>query len=138
MPYVAPAEALNRRMTDLAVLRAQQGPPPWRVSLVGTDQVRFALLAWKPGFATVPHYHPRGVEVFQVLAGRAAFRFGDGPGKGDVIEGRPGSLFTSPPGEWHDITVLGGDDFYMLIAVAPNEDAPDEAVEPADWAGTAD
>jgi quercetin dioxygenase-like cupin family protein len=136
MPYVAPGEGLNRRIIDLAERRAEYGPPPWRVSLVGTDQVRFVLLAWQPGFATVPHFHPRGVEVFQVLAGRAAFRFGDGPGKGEVIEGGPGSLFMSPPGEWHDVAVLGDEDFHMLIAVAPNEDAPDEAVEPTDWAGT--
>jgi quercetin dioxygenase-like cupin family protein len=137
MPYVAPGEGLNRRLIDLADLCAQYGPPPWRVSVVGTDQVRLVLLAWQPGFATVPHYHPRGVEVFHVLAGRGSFRFGDSPGKGDVIEGGPGSLLMAPPGEWHDITVVGEDNFYMLTVVAPNEDAPDEAVEPAAPAGTA-
>jgi quercetin dioxygenase-like cupin family protein len=137
MPYVTPGEALNRPMIDLAELRAQHGPPPWRVPVVGIDQVRFVLMAWQPGFATVPHHHPRAVEVFQVLAGRGAFRFGDSPGNGDVIEGGPGSLLMSPPGEWHDIAVVGEHDFYLLIAVAPNEDAPYETVEPADWTGAA-
>jgi quercetin dioxygenase-like cupin family protein len=130
MPYVARGEGLNGRMIEPAELRAQNGPPPWRVAVVGTNQVRFVLLAWQPGFATVPHNHPRAVEVFQVLAGRAAFRFGDGPGQGDVTEAGPGSILMSSAGEWHYITVLGRDDFFMLVAVAPNEDEPDETVEP--------
>jgi mannose-6-phosphate isomerase-like protein (cupin superfamily) len=129
VPHVAPDEGLNQAIIDLVDLRETHGPPPWRVPVIGTPNVRFVYLAWEPGFATVPHVHPRADETFHVLIGRAVFRFGDRPGEGAEIEAGPGSLLWSPAGRWHDIRVTGDEDFYMLIAVSPNEDAPDETVE---------
>ena len=133
MPYVAPGEGLNRVIVDLVDLRAELGSPPWRVPVVGTPNVRFVYLGWEPGFASVPHVHPRADETFHVLVGRAVFRFGDRPGEGPEVEAGPGSLLRSPAGEWHDIRVTGDEDLYMLIAVTPNQDAADETTEPSEW-----
>jgi quercetin dioxygenase-like cupin family protein len=125
MPYVAPGEALNAPALDLAAVERDMGPPPWRRPLVGTPRTRVALIAWPPGFVAAPHVHPRADEVFQVLRGRAAFRFGDGPD----VAAAPGTTLLGPAGIAHAIRVIGDEPLVFLAAVSPNEDAPDETVE---------
>jgi mannose-6-phosphate isomerase-like protein (cupin superfamily) len=124
MPYVAPSEALNLPHFDLEELRARYGPPPWRVPVIATSALRVVLLAWEPGHVTVPHFHTRAEEVFQVLAGRAAFQIGDGP----EIDAGPGTVLLGPRGDTHAIRVVGSSPLYMLAVLAPNENAPDETI----------
>ncbi len=87
--------------------------------------LRAVLIAWEPGYASVPHVHPRAVEVFHVLEGSAAFRIGD-----DVerIVG-PATVLLAPPAVWHQIRVVGREDLLLLVTLAPNEDAGDETIE---------
>jgi quercetin dioxygenase-like cupin family protein len=127
MPFVASGEALGRAFTDLESLAAEQGPPPWRVCLVGTPGLRVVLLCWPAGFATVPHRHPHAEETFEVVRGQAAFRMGDEP---ERIVG-PGAFVLAARGVPHAIRVPDGEPLLLLAAVAPNEDRPDETVEPA-------
>lgn len=125
MPYVPASEALNRPEVTVEEIRCGFGPPPWRQPIVGSAALRVVLMAWEPGFRTVLHVHPRAVEVFHVLEGRAAFRIGNGE---DRIVG-PGTVLLAPRATWHSIRVVGDEPFLMLIAQAPNEEADDETIE---------
>ena len=102
------------------------GEAPRRVALVATPGLRVVLLRWPPGFATVPHHHPHAEEIFLVLEGRAVFSIGDEPER-EVGSGR---LMLAERGRWHAIRVpLDTGPLMLLVAVAPNGDAPDEAIE---------
>lgn len=128
MPFVSTTEALNAAYVDLEDIVRESGQPPWRRCLVGTPALRVVLLAWPPGFATVPHVHPAAEEIFSVVRGRALFTIGDGP----EHEVGPGSMLLAARGVRHSIRVPEGDvPLLLLAAVAPNEDRADETVEPA-------
>ena len=127
MPFVSEGEVMGRLSVDLDGLAAEMGPPPWRAALVGTSGLRVVLLHWPPGFATVPHLHPRAEETFEVLRGRALFTIGDAP----ELLAAPGSFLLAPRGIRHAIRVPDdGGPLLLLAAVAPNEDGPDETIEP--------
>lgn len=126
MPYVAAGEALDRPFLDLGMVAAGMGPPPWRVCLVGTPGLRVVLLHWPSGYATVPHRHPAAEEIFQVVAGRASFAIGEAPER----EVGPGEFMLAKRGVRHAIRVVGDGPLTLLAAVAPNEDRPDETIEP--------
>jgi quercetin dioxygenase-like cupin family protein len=128
MPFVRDGEALDQASIDLEALASSMGEPPWRACLVGTPGVRVVLLAWLPGFSTIPHEHPAAEEIFQVIRGRAAFTIGDEPER----EVGPGSFLLALRGVRHVIRVPdGGEPLLLLAAVAPNEDRPDETIEEA-------
>jgi quercetin dioxygenase-like cupin family protein len=124
MPYVAPAETLIAQSIDLDRLRHERGPGPWRVPLLGTDQVRWVLLAFPPGYKTVPHHHPHAVETFLVVDGAGTFEIG-----GTRYAAYAGTLLWSPAGVQHAISVTGPTDLVFLASVAPNQDRADETVE---------
>jgi quercetin dioxygenase-like cupin family protein len=126
MPFVPTAEALNWSQLDLDQLSREQGPPPWRVALIGADSARWVLIEWPPGYATVPHRHPYAQEVFLVLRGQAAFSFGEDPAPRRC--GR-GTLLFAAPDVLHTIVVEGAEPLLLLCALAPNEDRVDETVE---------
>ncbi|MBV9355524.1 MAG: cupin domain-containing protein [Chloroflexi bacterium] len=126
MPYVAPTGAPNLPSVDLQAVRAEMGAPPWRKPLIASPATRWVLISWPAGFVSVPHHHPRGEEVFYVLAGTAMFRFGDGAAEPLA---RPGTLLVAPRGVVHTIGVPGPEPLVFLASVAPNEDADDETVE---------
>lgn len=127
MPYVADGEALDRSFLDLDALAADLGPPPWRACLVGTPGLRVVLLHWPAGFVTVPHMHPSAEEIFRVIRGRARFTIGDEPER----EVGPGDFMFARRGVRHVIRVSDGQPLLLLASVAPNEDRPDETIEPA-------
>jgi quercetin dioxygenase-like cupin family protein len=128
MPFVRDGEALHQAFVDLEALAAGMGEPPWRACLVGTAGMRVVLLSWVPGFSTIPHRHPAAEETFQVIRGRAAFTIGDEPER----EVGPGSFLLASRGIRHVIRVPdGGEPLLLLAAVGPNEDRPDETIEPA-------
>jgi mannose-6-phosphate isomerase-like protein (cupin superfamily) len=101
------------------------GPPPWRKPLVASASTRCVLSEWPAGFVARTHWHPRATETFHILAGRAVFRFANEQENREV---GPGTLLVAPPGVAHTISVPGPDTLLMLVAVTPNEDAPDETV----------
>jgi mannose-6-phosphate isomerase-like protein (cupin superfamily) len=128
MPHVRDGEALDQAFVDLEALAADMGEPPWRVGLVGTSGMRVVLLAWLPGFSTIPHLHPNAEETFLVIRGRAAFTIGDEPER----EVGPGALLLAARGVRHVIRVPErGQPLLLLATVGPNEDRPDETIEPA-------
>lgn len=127
MPFVTEEEAFNRPFLDLDSLADDLGSPPWRACVVGTPAMRVILLHWPPGYSTVPHVHPAAEEIFQVVRGRAVFAIGDEPER----EVGPGSFALAKRGELHAIRVPEGASLLLLAAVAPNEDRPDETIEPA-------
>jgi mannose-6-phosphate isomerase-like protein (cupin superfamily) len=124
MPFVAAAEALNANTTDLAALAREQGPAPWRVPLVGADQMRLVLIAYPPGFVSVPHHHPHAVETFLVLDGAGEIMIGT-----QGYRAAPGTLLWSPAGVQHRIEVTGPSDLVFLASVGPNENRDDETIE---------
>lgn len=138
MPYVSPADAPNAPRVDLAQVRAEMGPGPWRRPLVGTEHTRCALIAWPSGFRSVPHLHPHAAEAFLVLDGEAVFTFGATARDGQPPESRhravPGTLLLAQPGTLHTIEVTGPGDFVFLASVSPNADQADETVEIPDHA----
>lgn len=125
MPYVAPGTGLALAAVDLERLAADQGPPPWRVALTGTPRLRAVVVRWPPGYATVPHRHPRADEIFLVLEGSAGFTLDDEPER--TID--RGGFVHAGPGVLHAIRVLGDEALTMVAAVGPNEDATDETIE---------
>jgi quercetin dioxygenase-like cupin family protein len=127
VPFVAEEDALDRSLLDLDDLIDEAGPPPSRTCLVGTPALRVVLLHWPPGYATVPHLHPAAEETFQVLRGRALFTIGDEPER----EVAPGQFLLARRGVRHAIRVPETEPLVLLAAVAPNEDRPDETIEPA-------
>ena len=131
MPHVATDEITETAGATLDELVARHGPPPFRVPLIASPAIRVVLWGWLPGHVSVPHAHPRAEEMFHVLSGVAVFTFAGEP---DRTVGR-GTVVVAPRGVAHAIRVVGDDPFVMLIAVAPNEDAADETIEPADLAG---
>jgi quercetin dioxygenase-like cupin family protein len=131
MPHVTAAEVADAAGITLQELASRHGPPPFRVPLVASAAIRVVLWGWPAGHVTVPHVHPRAEEMFHVLAGRAVFSFAGQP---DRTVGA-GEVLVAPRGVAHAIRVTGDDPFLMLIAVAPNEDAPDETIEPAELGG---
>jgi quercetin dioxygenase-like cupin family protein len=128
MPYVPDIDALCRPSADLDALAREQGPGPWRLALVGDPGVRAVLLGFPPGFRTIPHHHPRASELFLVRSGRLGFRLADHP----EIELVQGGFLVARPGELHGLRTLGDEPVVLVAAVAPNEDAPDEAVDVPD------
>ena len=127
MPFVKEGEALDRPFLDIDALVAKMGPVPWRACVVGTAGLRVLLLHWEPGFATIPHLHPAAEEIFQVIRGRALFMIGDEPER----EVGPGQFMLAMRGVRHAIRVPEGEPLLLVAAVAPNEDWPDETIEPA-------
>lgn len=128
MPFVSEAEALNVPWQDLEAIARDAGEMPWRVALVGTAGLRVTYHGFPAGFSTVPHRHPHAEEIFKVLSGRALFTVGDEPER----EVGPGELVLALRGVRHVIRVAdGAAPMIMLAAVAPNEDRPDETIEPA-------
>jgi|GEM_PF-741072 quercetin dioxygenase-like cupin family protein len=127
MPNVEEGEALNRPFLDLNAVARGLGPPPWQTCLVGTPGLRVVLFYWPAGFATVPHVHPEAEEIFQVVRGRAVFTIGNAPER----EVGPGEFVFAKRGARHSITVVADEPLTLLTAVAPNEDRPDETIEPA-------
>jgi mannose-6-phosphate isomerase-like protein (cupin superfamily) len=128
MPFVREEETIGESFQDLEVLAAGMGEPPWRVCLVGSAATRVVLLAWPPGYATIPHVHPSADETFLVLRGRAALTIGAGP----EVDVGPGAFLVARRGARHAIRVPeDGQPLLLLAAVSPNEDRPDETIEPA-------
>jgi mannose-6-phosphate isomerase-like protein (cupin superfamily) len=126
MPYTPPDAALNLPAVDLAALRRQMGPPPWRQPLVASAAMRCVLSEWPAGFSPPTHWHPRATETFHILAGTAVFRFG---GEVEDRVAGPGTLLMAAPGVAHTISVPGPQPLLMLVTLTPNEDAPDETAE---------
>ena len=127
MPYDPPSAGLNRPSVNLAELEDRLGPAPWRSPLVASPSVRVVALCLAPGTQTVPHFHPRAEEAFQVLRGVVGLTIGDEPEY--LVE--PGSILLARRGVVHGIRVPGPDSAVLMCTVAPNEDAPDEQVEVA-------
>jgi len=127
MPFVSVAEAFNMPIQDLEALALEAGEAPWRLALVGTPGLRVTFHGLPAGFSTVPHRHPHAEEIFKVISGRALFTVGEEPER----EVGPGELVLALRGVRHLIRVGPGGPMVMLAAVAPNEDRPDETIEPA-------
>ena len=128
MPYVAEDEVVATTGATLDELAVRHGPPPFRVPLAATPALRVVLCGWPAGHETVPHRHPRAEELFHVIAGRAVFTFACEPER----TAGPGSVIVALRGVGHAIRVVGDEPLLMLIVVAPNEDVPDETIEPVD------
>lgn len=125
MPYDPPGSALDRPEVSFDELEAGRGPAPWRSALVASPSVRVVLLCMPAGTRTIPHYHPRAEEAFQVVRGVVGLTIGDDP----EYLAEPGSLFLARRGVVHGIRVPGPESAVLMCTVAPNEDAPDEQVE---------
>lgn len=125
MPYDPPESGLNRPVIGFAQLDASLGPAPWRSPLVASPSVRVVLLCLPAGTRTIPHFHPRAEEAFQVVRGAVGLTLGDEP----EYLAEPGSLFLARRGVVHGIRVAGSESALLMCTVAPNEDAPDEQVE---------
>jgi quercetin dioxygenase-like cupin family protein len=130
MPFVSAAEAPNAHLVEVPF----DGPVPAqgvdRRPLVGTPSMRHVLLAFAPGFRTIPHRHPGAGESFLILGGSGWFTIG-----GERLEARPGRLLWAPTNEVHAIEA-GPEGLRFMASVGPNEDRPDEEIPvPGETAG---
>jgi mannose-6-phosphate isomerase-like protein (cupin superfamily) len=125
MPFVDPSEAFNRPSIDTAALAADVGPGSWRQALIADAGTRWVLLAWEPGFTTIPHHHPGASEVFLVLEGKLALRLDNEP----EIEAGPGTVLLARRNQVHTLRSIGEQRLLLIASVAPNESRPDETIE---------
>jgi quercetin dioxygenase-like cupin family protein len=134
MPYDVPGSGLDQPFVDMAELESRKGPAPWRCPLVATPSVRIVLLCMTPGTRTIPHFHPRAVEAFQVVRGIVGLTIGDEP---EYVVG-PGSVVYAARGVSHGIRIPGPDSAVLMCIVSPNENEPDEQVDVTAGSTTAD
>jgi quercetin dioxygenase-like cupin family protein len=134
MPYDAPGTGLDLPFVDMAELESRKGSAPWRCPLVATPSIRIVLLCMTPGTRTIPHFHPRAVEAFQVVRGLVGLTVGDDP----EYEVGPGSVVYAARGVTHAIRIPGPDSAVLMCIVSPNEDEPDEQVDVANGSAPAD
>jgi mannose-6-phosphate isomerase-like protein (cupin superfamily) len=133
LPYVSVEEAINAIVVGPDGAEGEPRPEASRAALVASDALRIVRLRLEPGLEPhPPHRHPHADEVFIVQDGQGLFMVGDEP---DFLAG-PGSLIFVPRGVLHRIQVPGPEPLVWLSIVAPNLDAPDEAVEDAGWPRT--
>jgi mannose-6-phosphate isomerase-like protein (cupin superfamily) len=126
VPYVSVDEAQNASVLDVGATLRELGLGRPRALLVASDALRVVLLRMRPGEEPHrPHRHPGADEAMLVMDGRGTFTVGSEPG---FVAG-PGSLVYVPRGVVHRIQVTGPEPLAWLSIVAPNQDAPDEAVE---------
>jgi mannose-6-phosphate isomerase-like protein (cupin superfamily) len=126
VPYVAVDEAQNATVLDAGETLREFVVGRQRALLVASDALRVVLLRMEPGEEPHrPHQHPKADEVMIVMEGRGTFTVGHEAG---FVAG-PGSMVFAPRGVVHRIQVTGPEPLAWLSIVAPNEDAPDEAVE---------
>jgi quercetin dioxygenase-like cupin family protein len=126
VPYVAVDEARNTTVTDVGGVVRELAAGPQRTVLVASDAVRGVLLRIEGDDEPHrPHQHPEADEAMLIMEGRGLFTVGGKPG---FVAG-PGSLVWVPRGVVHRIQVAGPEALVWLSIVAPNLDAPDEAVE---------
>jgi quercetin dioxygenase-like cupin family protein len=125
MPYDPPESGLNQPSVSFAQLDASLGQAPWRSPLVASPSVRVVLLCLPAGARTIPHFHPRAEEAFQVVRGVVGLTIGDEP----EYLAEPGSLLLARRGVVHGIRIPGPESAVLMCTVAPNEDAQDEQVE---------
>ncbi len=126
MPFVAVDEAQNATVLDTVGALRELVPGRQRALLVASDALRVVLLRMEEHEEPHrPHQHPEADEAMLVVEGRGTFTVGNEPG---FVAG-PGSLVYVPRGVVHRIQVAGPEPLAWLSIVAPNQDAPDEAVE---------
>lgn len=126
MPYVSTDEAKNATVLDAGETRGELRLGRQRAPLVASDALRVVLLRMEQDEEPHrPHRHPQADEVMIVMEGRGTFTVGSEP---SVVVG-PGGLVYVPRGVVHRIQVTSPGPLAWLSIVAPNQDAPDEAVE---------
>lgn len=126
MPYVSTDEAQNATVIDTVAAVRALGLGQQRAALVASDALRVVLLRMEGDEEPHrPHRHPQADEAMLVVQGRGTFTVGTEPAS--VVD--PGGLVYVPRGVVHRIQVTGPEPLVWLSIVAPNQDAPDEAVE---------
>jgi mannose-6-phosphate isomerase-like protein (cupin superfamily) len=126
LPYVSVDEALNATVVDPSATVVGSSPDDRRRPLVASDALR--IVRWRLGPGEEPHrphVHPGGDEAMIVVDGLGMFTVGDDP----EFAAGPWSIIYVPRGVIHGIRVPGPEPLVWLSVVAPNVDAPDEAIE---------
>jgi quercetin dioxygenase-like cupin family protein len=126
LPYVSVDEALNASVVDPSATAVGSPLDGRRLPLVASDALR--IVRWRLGPGEEPHrphIHPGGDEAMIVVDGLGVFTVGDDP----EFAAGPWSLIYVPRGVIHGIRVPGPEPLVWLSVVAPNVDAPDEAIE---------
>jgi len=117
MPYVAPKDANNKLIDSLADIKARNGTPPWRESVLATERFRMVLICWPPGHHHPKHYHPRADESWFICEGQVQVVFDNGS---PMVAG-PGSILFAEKGIAHDMIAVGNEPLLMIAVVTPNE-----------------
>jgi mannose-6-phosphate isomerase-like protein (cupin superfamily) len=126
LPYVSVDEALNATVVDPGESAVGSLLNGRRLPLVASEALR--IVRWRLGPGEEPHrphIHPVADEVMIVVDGLGMFTVGDDP----EFAAGPWSLIYVPRGVIHRIRVPGPEPLVWLSIVAPNADAPDEAIE---------
>lgn len=86
-------------------------------NVVVSPEIRARFLRMEPGEVGPFHAHDVGSEVFIVLEGTAEFLLGEER----VVVG-PGQMCFTPPGERHEVRVVGDEPMTLFLAVTPHLD----------------
>jgi mannose-6-phosphate isomerase-like protein (cupin superfamily) len=94
---------------DGSTIRELFGLPTGGTALQSLAEARLA-----PGGRTQRHYHAVTEEIYFITAGHAEMEL-----EGERVELGPGETVAIPPGAWHEITALGGEELRFLCCCAP-------------------
>jgi mannose-6-phosphate isomerase-like protein (cupin superfamily) len=92
--------------------------------LAGNDQFTSYVVDLKPGSHVTPHYHPEGIEVYQILSGKGLMKTGIViPDKGtlwdQMVEVKTGDFFTIDPGVVHELENNSLDRLILIVTCSP-------------------
>jgi len=93
--------------------------------LAGNDQFASYAVELKPGAHVAPHYHPAGVEIYQILSGNGLMKTGLVlPNKSiawnQSIEVQSGDFFTIYPGIVHKLENNSSERLILIVTCSPS------------------
>ncbi|MBP9691961.1 MAG: cupin domain-containing protein [Alphaproteobacteria bacterium] len=93
--------------------------------LAGNDQFTSYVVDLKPGAHVTPHYHPTGIEIYQILSGQGVMKTGTvAPGKDiiwdQIVDVKGGDFFTIDPGIVHELENNSADRLILIVTCSPS------------------
>lgn len=93
-------------------------------SLAGGDMFTSYVSEIPPGRCVAAHYHPQGIEIYQILEGRGLMKTGSLASDQSIqweqsLEVKKGDFFTIYPGMIHQLENNSSDPLILIVTCSP-------------------
>lgn len=93
--------------------------------LAGDDSFRSYVAEFKPGSHITAHYHPEGIEIYQILSGKGLMKTGSLLSNNDVTWNQPvdvqsGDFFTITPKMVHQLENNFSESLILIVTCSPS------------------